>query len=200
LLSQWRGYANSGGFAIEFDETGFGALMKAENDKYSYAVLQSGDVHYEQHEAHFDPETYSGVAGEMIYTVFESQRIDVSEVTGRTDLDGVMVSFIKCAPLLKHQAFHEENEYRIIASPVRADRRPPEETREWKPVQFRAKNKMIVPYIELFKHAREPLPIKSIVVGPHPFQERQAEAVSMVVEAESWSGVEIRASGIPYRE
>jgi hypothetical protein len=200
LLSQWRGYTHSGGFAIEFDETQFGALMKAENDKYSYAVLQSGHVHYEHHEAHFDSEIFSGVAGEMIYTVFDSQGIDVSEVTGHTDLDEVMVSFIKQAPLLKHRAFHEENEYRIIASPVRVDRIPPDETREWKPVEFRPKDQMIVPYIELFKDAGGRLPIKSIVVGPHPFQERQVEAVSMVIEAEFWDSLEVRPSAIPYRE
>jgi hypothetical protein len=67
LLSQWRGYGQSGGFAIEFDEPGFGALMKEENEKYAYAVLQSDNVHYEQHEANFDPKAYSGVAGEMIF-------------------------------------------------------------------------------------------------------------------------------------
>jgi hypothetical protein len=108
LLSQWRGYAQSGGFAIEFDEAQFGALMKSENEKYSYAVLQSGDVHYEQHESHFDSQIYSGVAREMIYAMFDSQNIDVSAVTGRADLDKAMVSFIKSAPLLKHPAFHEE--------------------------------------------------------------------------------------------
>ena len=80
-------------FAIEFDEAQFGALMKSENEKYSYAVLQSGDVHYEQHESHFDSQIYSGVAREMIYAMFDSQNIDVSAVTGRADLDKAMVSF-----------------------------------------------------------------------------------------------------------
>jgi hypothetical protein len=200
LLSQWRGYAQSGGFAIEFDETRFGSLMKAESEQYAYAVLQSRDVHYEQHEQHFDPDVYRGVAGEMIHTVFESQGIDVSEVTSRRDLDEVAVSFIKSAPLLKNRTFHEENEYRMIASPVRRNHIPPEETREWKPIEFRAKNRMIVPYIELFKDAPDPLPIKAVIVGPHPFQERQVEAVSMLLESQIFDGVEIRASAIPYRD
>jgi hypothetical protein len=200
LLSQWRGYGQSGGFAIEFDETGFGALMKEENEKYAYAVLQSGDVHYEQHEASFDAEIYSGVAGEMIYAMFESRKVDVSEVTGRTDLDEVMVSFIKLAPLLKHRAFHEEKEYRIIASPVRRKKIPREETRVWKPISFRRKGNMIVPYIKLFENSSAYFPMKSIIVGPHPFQERQMEAVRMALESELLDWVEVRASGIPYRE
>src|SRR5207245_1354186 len=131
----------------------------------------SDNVHYEQHEANFDPKAYRGVAGEMIFAIFESRQMDVSEVTGRTDLDEVMVSFIKSAPLLKHASFHEENEYRIIASPVRRKQIPREETREWKRILFRRKGNMIVPYIRLFDNARRPFPIKSIIVGPHPFQD-----------------------------
>jgi hypothetical protein len=69
-----------------------------------------------------------------------------------------------------------------------------------KPIKFRSKNKMVVPYIELFKNASEPLPITSIVVGPHQFQERQTEAVKMILEAELWDDVEVRASAIPYQE
>ena len=83
---------------------------------------------------------------------------------------------------------------------MRRKKVPPEETRKWKPILFRRKGNMIVPYITLFDNAMRPFPIKSIIVGPHPSQERQMEAVKMALEAEYLNGVEVRASGIPYRE
>src|SRR5262249_37150111 len=36
LLSQWRGYAGSAGFAIEFDEPELCELIRVENDTYAY--------------------------------------------------------------------------------------------------------------------------------------------------------------------
>jgi hypothetical protein len=37
LLSQWRGYAEAGGFAIEFDEQKLDTLLKAETLEFAYA-------------------------------------------------------------------------------------------------------------------------------------------------------------------
>ena len=86
LLSQWRGYAEAGGFAIEFDEGKLDTLLKAETLKFAYAGTKSADVRYEKFEEAFDPDTYKGLAGAMIWEVFDRAGIDVSAVTGRTNI------------------------------------------------------------------------------------------------------------------
>ena len=124
LLSQWRGYAGSGGFAIEFEEQQLGSLMKAENEKYAYVLLKSDDVLYEKYETLFDKDLYKGVAGELTRIIFEEAGIDISAVTGRKDVDAIIPSIIATAPFLKHRGFSEEREYRIIASCVRKKKIP----------------------------------------------------------------------------
>lgn len=198
LLSQWRGYAQSGGFAIEFEETELGTLMKAENDAYAYAKIKSDNVRYDNFDKLFKSEVYNGVAGEMIRTIFETRGIDTKEVTGAKNLDEVMIEFIECAPFLKNAAFHEENEYRIVASCIRQSKIPSDEERRPKEIKFRSKNSAIIPYINLFEDVDSDLPIKSIIVGPHPSQEKQAAALLMVLETE-YLNANVRLSKIPYR-
>jgi hypothetical protein len=51
LLSQWRGYAGSPGFAIEFDETALCDLIAVEHATFGYAPMQSVFVRYRDHNA-----------------------------------------------------------------------------------------------------------------------------------------------------
>lgn len=196
LLSQWRGYAHGGGFAIEFDEDALDELMQAEQNQFCYALFKSSDVKYEKFEDGFDPKLFEGVAGEMIRRLFEDE-IDVSEVTGRRDVDEAVLELAKLAPFLKHPGFKEELEYRMVGVCVRRSKIPESEPRPAKSFQFRQKNGLVVPYIELFENGPS-LPIKSIIVGPSRNQEMQAEAVAMVAEKEGFS-IDIRLSDIPFR-
>ena len=199
LLSQWRGYAATGGFAIEFDEDQLDALLKTEVEQYAYVALKSDEVRYDNYNALIDPKVNKSVAGQMISDIFADRRIDTSEITGHKDIDKVVHTFTTTAPFLKHWGFHEEREYRIIAPCIRSTKIPEGETRPAKRIQFRARNDLIVPYIELFETARQSFPIKSIIVGPHPYQEKQAEAVRMALESEQLDA-NVRLSAIPYRK
>jgi hypothetical protein len=199
LLSQWRGYAAQGGFAIEFDEGELDAIMKIENEQYAHAALRSNDVSYGDHGDLFDPEVYKGVAGQMIWDMFKSRGIDANEITGHKDIDAVALKFITTAPFLKHWGFHEEREYRIIALTIRPTKMPEEEKRRAKDIKFRARDGLVVPYIEMFEMVSAPFPVKSIIVGPHPHQTKQAEAVKMVLEREGLDAI-VRLSEIPYRK
>lgn len=198
LLSQWRGYAEAGGFAIEFDEGKLDTLLKAETLKFAYAGTKSADVRYEKFEEVFDPDTYKGLAGAMILEVFDHAGIDVSAVTGRTNIDEVMAAYVQSAPFLKHWGFGEEREYRIVVVCIRPSKIPEGETRTPKRIKFRHRNGLIVPYIEQFETSTQRIPIKSIIVGPHPAQDKQAEAVAMALESEGMDA-SIRPSEIPYR-
>jgi hypothetical protein len=46
---------------------------------------------------------------------------------------------------------------------------------------LRSRGGLIVPYIEFFKEST--LPIKSIIVGPHPFQEKQRNSIRLLLDS-----------------
>lgn len=183
---------------MEFDEGGLDELMRWECEKFAYAGLKSSDVRYEKYNEVFDRETYMGVAGEMIRRMFEPR--DVSPITGgRKNFDKVVIDFVATAPFLKHDGFQEEREYRICAVCLRRNKIPKEMKQYPKKIKFRSRNGVIVPYIELFKDFPKLLPLKSIIVGPHQFQDRQADSVRLALEEAHFSNVQVRVSAIPCR-
>jgi hypothetical protein len=200
LLSQWRGYAGSAGFAIEFNEPELVELIKIERETFAYPVMRSNYVRYKGYDDLFDPKVYRGVAGELTRRIFEPR--DVSDITGRMgdkEMDEVMINFANTAAFLKHEGFQEEQEYRIVAGRVDQDKIAPEATRRVKEIKFRSKDGLVVPYINLFEGSPRDLPITSIIVGPHPFQEKQEAAVRMALKSTPFSKVDVRLSAIPFR-
>jgi hypothetical protein len=151
LLSQWRAYAGSVGFAIEFDESELLELLKEEHARFVYPVMKSDYVRYTDYNELFEPKAYDGVAKELIRRTFERTGKDISALTGQMDLDPVMHKFAQTAPFLKHDAFEEEQEYRIVGGCVRKDKIKEGATACEKEIKFRAKGEVIVPYIELLK-------------------------------------------------
>src|SRR6266487_790431 len=198
LLSQWRGYAGSAGFAIEFDEPELVKLIRDENDTFAYPWMKSDYVRYKGYDDLFDREMYRGVAGELIRRMFKAFG-DISDITGQKELDSVMLSFANTAPFLKHEGFQEEEEYRIVAGRVEQEKIAPGGTRRVKEIKFRSKEGLIVPYIKLFEGSPRDLPITSIIVGPHQFQAKQEAAVRMALKSTPFSKAEVRLSAIPFR-
>lgn len=196
LLSQWRGYASGSGFALEFDEGKLDDLVKAEQERYCYAGFKWDSVIYKDYEKGFERKEFEGIAGELIRTFFESENRDVSEVTGKKDLDKAVLEFAKIAPFFKHRGFEEEAEYRIVGICVRSSKIPEGEQRIPKEIKFRQRNNFIIPYIELFEAAPR-LPLKAVIVGPSHKQQKQAEAVKMLAETEEWK-INVRLSDIPF--
>jgi hypothetical protein len=197
LLSQWRGYAGGGGVAIEFDEQGIDAAMSGENSKFVYGTTKTADVLYDNFERIFQPDKFKGLAGAMIGMLFGER--DISEITGHKNIDEAVRDFISVAPFLKNVGFREEREYRMVLSPVRKSRVEGEPGFKGgpKPIKFRTRKGSIIPYIEVSEFTGGTLPIKSIVVGPHPHQNIQRDAVAMLLES---NGIEadIRLSQIPF--
>lgn len=199
LLSQWRGYANGGGFAIEFDEDRLDQQKNIEMDQFEYLMTKTDDVLYENYSSLFDGKAYEGVAGGLIYKVFQAQKKDTSSITGKKDVSDIVFDYVKVAPFLKHASFKEEQEYRLVAACNRIGKMIDGKMKPPKEIKFRSRNSLIIPYIELFKTVEELLPIKSIIVGPHPYQEKQAEAVRMALEMKRMDA-EVRLSAIPFRQ
>jgi hypothetical protein len=196
LLSQWRAYTGSAGFAIEFDDLELDKLIKAENSTFAYTIMKSEDVRYKDYEKLFDLKKYAGVASEVIRLAFEPQ--DVSAITGKIEVDPIIADFALNAFYAKNDAFEEEQEYRIIAARVRKDKIKKGKRRE-KEIKFRAKGGLVVPYVEFFKRPKRRLPITSIIVGPHPYQEKQADAVMLALQSSPFAKAKMRLSNIPLK-
>jgi Protein of unknown function (DUF2971) len=207
LLSQWRSYA-LGGFAIEFDEFGIDELTKEESAGWRYQGIITNRVVYEDHEGHVQPDRFKGMAGAFLRTLLNEtvpilaglKRYKLEKILGKADLDDFGSPFLSVAPFLKHNSFDEECEYRIVALCNRPDISEQGDERQVKEICFRSRaDGDIVPYIALFRGLGKPLPIKSIIVGPHARQENQRMAVELLLERYGIRA-DVRLSESPFRE
>jgi hypothetical protein len=72
-----------------------------------------------------------------------------------------------------------------------------------KQIRFRSQDGVLVPFIRLFgqdEHGYDlgKLPIKRIIVGPHPDRDRRQKAVQMLLQQHKVDA-EVTVSKIPYR-
>ena len=202
LLSQWRSYAR-GGFAIEFDELSIDSLVNQEHAKHLYQGILTNSVSYDDHVGRADLPRFNGMANALLKELFSDSKEHLEElrdIFGSGDVGDFVHSFLEVSPFLKNDGFREEREFRIVALCNRPNRQEDGDFREPKAVKFLARSGGdIVPYIELFETLDEKLPIKSVIVGPHPQQTRQRMAVELLLETQSVKA-EIRMSEIPFRD
>ncbi len=92
---------------------------------------------------------------------------------------------------LKHPAFEDEKEFRLIRL-ANGDK-----TR----LKFYPKNNIFVPYIPVdMIVSGTHLPIKEIIVGPMPHQDIAVEGLIGFLESKGQGDIVVKASKIPYRE
>ncbi len=208
LLSQWRGYAGRGGFAFEFDEEGLDALLKAEVERFFFGPGATRDVLYNNFEQIFHREDYEGLAKAIVGQIFLDPKVTpvvgltkrkkIAEIAGEKNVDQAIAKYVSVAPFLKHYGFHEEREYRIAISCLPKHRIPAGAKKPAKPIEFRTRGDLILPYVRLFGEPGAKLPIKGVIVGPHPHQTLQGDAIERLLQ-ETDCGAYIRLSGIPFR-
>jgi hypothetical protein len=203
LLSQWRGYAR-GGFAIEFDEFGIDELTKRENAECRLQGILTHAVQYRGFNEFVKADQFAGFAACLFKAVLEQvipkAKSKLAEILGNKTTEDFARPYLSTAPFLKDSSFEEEQEYRIVALCNRIGVTDPNDKRRYKCLNFRTRpDGRITPYIKLFDQLADDLPIKSIVVGPHPHQDAQVAAVRLVAE-EHGIKCDIRPSRIPFRE
>jgi hypothetical protein len=129
-----------------------------------------------------------------------NKRKERDEILGTANINDFAHAFLSVAPFLKHSGFEEESEYRIVALCNRPTKVDPGDKRKIKHFQFRSRpDGNVVPYISLYDGLQKPLPIKSVIVGPHAQQENQRVAVELLLERYEINA-EIRVSELPFRE
>ncbi len=194
-LSQWNGYCPDGnGFSIGFDFNSPDLRTLLEEQHFVLLpCIYKPDEQLETIRAFIQRyrENYQNQPQESN----QSARISAT----LTDLP---TEFLKLAPQLKHPAFTQENEWRLISGPIL-----PNDER----LRFRQGKSMLIPYIDV-KLARdhEPMYISEVIVGPTPHRSLSRESLrgyltssnvsGPFLSAQSGKGVpNIRRSRIPYR-
>jgi hypothetical protein len=193
LLSQWRGYAGQAGFCLVFDTAKLAQMLGREFDRGSYTHLNLNSVHYA-----FPATTVAALFPDLVATceAFVESALSREPALG----DGI-AQFFAAATLLKHRAFHEEREVRIVAIPM-SDRMRELVEKEHPGVKLGPAKPILSigeaatkRYIELFRDATDPLPIKRVIVGP---SRNQAELVDLA-QAISAGRFDVIPSETPFK-
>lgn len=176
LLSQWRGYGGTGGFCIVFDTELLGQLLAAETRSCYYVNASIQQVAYASEDAALEA---------LFPDLISSCKVFLHEFVERNPkqpFENIFTSFLRGATVLKHQAFREEAEIRVVAVP--GNRQAFEEegkengnhdSRPLKPVNRRATSGGTSRYIILFDALSAGLPIQRVIVGPSRHQSQRAD-------------------------
>jgi hypothetical protein len=193
LLSQWRGYGSKGGVAIVFSTADIESLMDRERAEFAHAVNHLGEVIYEHDENRIQAD---------LRDYFEHVPNILRDFYGTVQpaYELVFDAFVRGTTLVKHRAFHEEQEIRIVVCPRTRKRSsvfydPQHETLPLKPINHRRRLDGEARYVELFGGA--PLPISRVIVGPSRIQNVNCQRVAEVLKG---TGISVDVSSTPYIE
>jgi hypothetical protein len=149
LLSQWRGYCPKGGFSIGFDSKLLTQIAK-KHDSFLLPCV-------------YDFKIQRKMLEELL--VYHSNKYDeaikdlgqnMSDTLIRSISNEFIISLLALSPIIKHESFKEEKEWRIVS--LNLGRRPD--------IQFRANESNIIPYIEvLLCPSEEEIAFKKIFIG-----------------------------------
>jgi len=197
LLSQWRGYGKDGGFAIVFNMEKLHEEFKIEQREFDHRISGCGDVVYDPYEASATDEIKKAIYRIVDYAhkvhkfiVYKTPKYEVP--IQKTNVDDVD-SLVRCAMLLKHKGFSEENEYRFYAYPNCVE----DKNKSFKQIMRRSSSGILVPYIELFKRSKM-LPIEKICIGPHKDKKLREQSIKSYLGTIGKEHIEVFCSEIPF--
>ncbi|HCR1838985.1 DUF2971 domain-containing protein [Enterobacter kobei] len=177
-LSQWRGYGNSQGVCLEFDE---GELVKG---------LDSDGLTFLHNDVIYTSETSTVEVNYKIKNLFESI------AQSAPDVFDSFINFIRLnslissnIPFFKNIGFSEEKEFRLVFSPLL----------KFPHIKFRVGAYGLIPYLEMKMRGGDKIPIKRIIIGPSKDRELLKNGVYMFLENNNYSGIPIDFSSVPYR-
>lgn len=192
VLSQWRGYGTDGGYAVVFDTARIGNLLQDEARGFAYLHLHIGDVDY-----------VSDETTELVHEESRGWESTIKDIVARKLREpsyqpaaDLVRPFMSLATRHKHAGFHEECEVRIaVVTPNSHKSGLPD-----KPVHFRERDGLLIPYIKLFDRdpgPNEKLPVMKVIVGPHPEREKRGRSIELLLK-EVGIKAPVVVSEIPY--
>jgi hypothetical protein len=196
LLSQWRAYGQNSGFSLAFSP-----LNRNEKDllvcKDGFRTLLRRIV-YEPDKQH----------ARLLYILKNLIRLvngfpfttnSQKGASAHVELSLILVlELTDWACAVKHKAFSEEREWRIITYPkgaTLAGTRP----ENYKGVLVRPTPKLLLPYMALEPSSGKRLPLLEIRCGPSQLQEQSGRALKILLRNRGYSNLPVTFSGVPLR-
>jgi hypothetical protein len=175
LLSQWRGYAGlHSGYSLGF-RTNKIEVIKEETRLLACCYDKTKQISYIK-------DIIDKYLPEM-----KSVEGDHRELLAKAYWAASDIALLSAT--LKHPAFQEEEEWRLVVGPLK-----PDSAR----VCYRAGERVIIPYVKI-DFALQGLSLDRIIVGPGPHQERNAWSLRQMLKLHDFKGVDVSLSEVPFR-
>jgi hypothetical protein len=150
--------------------------------KFRYEGILTSAVSYDAHAERANLKRFQGVVSAALRVDFTDRGKAANNILGRHELIDFLKPFFEAVPFLKASGFREECEYRMVSLAYRRGVSAKLEL-PLRDIKFRAgANGSVVPYIAVFENSGLKLPIKSILIGPHPNQDNQETAVRLLLD------------------
>jgi hypothetical protein len=192
LLSQWRAYSRKSGFSLAFN-----ALVKDGTTR----IRCDGAFRTLLRKVIYDPELQRRNLRQLVerfVTLANSLSHAPSSAEGgkaHTELVLIVIlEFSDWACTVKHAAFSEEREWRLVALPV-----PGDPNKSHDAVMIRATPELLLPYVVLKPGEGERLPFTEVRCGPGRLQSESAKAVRVLLRRHGYPELPITTSSIPLR-
>ena len=202
MLSQWRGYGRDQPVAIVFDRKQLEVLFHKERELFHYWPALTSEVIYDW--SHSPLENHFSDLVSTIQKYVHTQTAHFEKDSALLDSFTTLYKhFYSALLILKHSAFDEEQEYRIVVGiPQKSlvDKSAGTQVMDSKPtksIHYRWGIHGSVPYIRLFEDLAESLPISRVIVGPSRNQRANLERVADLTRS---TGIVVHASETPFVE
>jgi DUF2971 family protein len=174
LLSQWRTYSGTQGFALGFRPYSHGTTL---------AFRTEADEQLSLCRVLYDEDEQARTLAQLIRS-FET-RCDEPDF-----FDSALSELITTASAMKHAGFAEEREWRIMYHPAQM------EAADASHFRVLADGSDLVSYIELLP-IEGVLPIASVVCGPGVYAAAAQQSLKLLLRQSGYKDVEIKVSDIP---
>lgn len=169
LLSQWRGYADDGhgvsiGFRSEYlEELAYARLLKEEASfslkQLEYDSSRHAEVakkHFENLRPFLDQGAFKSTAGSLLAPITDEEKAEIKKQTDKASL--VTLAAMMQMFELKHPAFKEELEWRLISFSINNS--------DHAKNRFRPCRSRVVPYLEVPLQPLSQPAISTVYLGP----------------------------------
>jgi hypothetical protein len=186
LLSQWRSYTPHGkGVSIGLSPETLKRLLQHGNVRLAKCIYEKGEQ---------EDLLYSLIG--MMLTTFKQKQPEIDITKAHPSqcyhpfLEEFRGDFLQVLSIIKHGAFREEKEWRLISSYYPNYTLPD--------IKFREGASMLVPYLELPLGENKPY-FQEIILGPSPHERLSLSALSMFLSNQKLCN-KTGICDIPYRE
>jgi hypothetical protein len=193
LLSQWRAYGHRSGFSLGFRlHDGESDLIHCESGLRTLLRRVVYDPLRQKERLRSLLENFIKLVNDFPDTpAFDEEHGNHLHA----ELTLIMIlEFTEWSSTVKHSAFSEEREWRLISFPgLQMGVENPAG------VQIRATSDLLIPYMVLRAVKGTCLPLVKVRCGPSPLQRESARAVGMLLAKEGYGSVPIDCSIVPLR-